>query len=95
MPSQSQQKHKIISSFYFFKISKNENNVKMLSVVEYDFLYPNWLQSFLEKENLPGLTTISEKIEENLNIYLKLFLVSLLYHKKSKLIYNYYNLYKI
>jgi hypothetical protein len=33
------------------------------------------LQSFLEKENLPGLKTISEKIEENLNIYLKLFVL--------------------
>jgi hypothetical protein len=29
----------------------------------------------LEKENLPGLKTISEKIEENLNIYLKLFVL--------------------
>jgi hypothetical protein len=44
-----------------FKISKNENK--------------NDLQSFLEKENLPGLKTISEKIEENLNIYLKLFVL--------------------
>jgi hypothetical protein len=33
------------------------------------------LQSFLEKENLPGLKTISEKIEENSNIYLKLFVL--------------------
>ena len=32
-------------------------------------------QSFLEKENLPGLKTISEKIEENLNIYLKPFVL--------------------
>ena len=29
----------------------------------------------MEKENLPGLKTISEKIEENLNIYLKLFVL--------------------
>jgi hypothetical protein len=36
-------------------------------------LFLNDLQSYLEKENLPGLKTISEKIEENLNIYLKLF----------------------
>jgi hypothetical protein len=35
----------------------------------------NDLQSFFEKENLPGLKTISEKIEENLNIYLKLFVL--------------------
>jgi hypothetical protein len=28
-------------------------------------LFLNDLQSFLEKENLPGLKTISEKIEEN------------------------------
>jgi hypothetical protein len=34
-------------------------------------LFLNDLQSFLEKENLPGLKTISEKNEENLNIYLK------------------------
>jgi hypothetical protein len=33
------------------------------------------LQRFLEKENLPGLKTISEKIEEHLNIYLKLFVL--------------------
>ena len=38
-------------------------------------LFLNDLQSFLEKENLPGLKTISEKIEENLNIYLKLFVL--------------------
>jgi hypothetical protein len=38
-------------------------------------LFLNDLQNFLEKENLPGLTTISEKIEENLNIYLKLFVL--------------------
>jgi hypothetical protein len=30
-------------------------------------LFLNDLQSFLEKENLLGLKTISEKIEENLN----------------------------
>jgi hypothetical protein len=91
----------LIFLFLLFKISKNENKVKILSVVEYDFLNPNWfssnkktssentqsayfscdigvrqrenlspflfalflndLQSFLEKENLPGLKTISEK----------------------------------
>jgi hypothetical protein len=28
-----------------FKISKNENNVEILSVVEYDFLNPNWFSS--------------------------------------------------
>jgi hypothetical protein len=38
-------------------------------------LFLNDLQSFLEKENLPGLKTISEKIEENLNIYLKPFVL--------------------
>ena len=38
-------------------------------------MFLNDLQSFLEKENLPGLKTISEKIEENLNIYLKLFVL--------------------
>jgi hypothetical protein len=38
-------------------------------------LFLNDLQSFLEKEKLPGLKTISEKIEENLNIYLKLFVL--------------------
>jgi pantothenate kinase len=38
-------------------------------------LFLNDLQSFLEKENLPGLKAISEKIEENLNIYLKLFVL--------------------
>jgi hypothetical protein len=38
-------------------------------------LFLNDLQSFLEKENLPGLKTIEEKIEENLNIYLKLFVL--------------------
>ena len=31
--------------FLLFKISKNENNVKILSVVEYDFLNPNWFSS--------------------------------------------------
>jgi hypothetical protein len=38
-------------------------------------VFLNDLQSFLEKENLPGLKTISEKIEEHLNIYLKLFVL--------------------
>ena len=38
-------------------------------------LFLNDLQSFLEKENLPGLKTISEKIDENLNIYLKFFVL--------------------
>jgi hypothetical protein len=31
--------------FLLFKISKNENNVKILYVVEYDFLNPNWFSS--------------------------------------------------
>jgi hypothetical protein len=31
--------------FLLFKISKNENKVKILSVVEYDFLNPNWFSS--------------------------------------------------
>ena len=38
-------------------------------------LFLNDLQSFLENKNLPGLKTISENIEENLNMYLKLFVV--------------------
>ena len=31
--------------FLLFKISRNGNNVKILSVVEYDFLSPNWFSS--------------------------------------------------
>ena len=38
-------------------------------------MFLNDLQSFLEKENLQGLKTISEKVEENLNISLKLFVL--------------------
>ena len=38
-------------------------------------MFLNDLQSLLEKENLPGLKTISEKFEKNLNIYLKLFVL--------------------
>ena len=38
-------------------------------------LFLSDLQSVLEHENLPGLKTISEKFEENLNMYLKLFVL--------------------
>ena len=31
--------------FLLFKISRNGNNIKILSVVEYDFLNPNWFSS--------------------------------------------------
>ena len=65
-PSQSRQKYKIISSFYFllFKISKNENNVKILSIVEYDFLNPNWFSSS-KKTSSKNTRSLSFKIAVN------------------------------
>jgi hypothetical protein len=61
----------IYFQFPFFAVfSKKENLSPFLFA-----LFLSDLQSFLEKENIPGLKTISEKIEENLNIYLKLFVL--------------------
>jgi hypothetical protein len=57
----------------YFLVSRNSKTIKLVGKIT---------QSFLEKENLPGLKTISEKIEENLNIYLKPFV--LLYADDTK-----------
>ena len=47
--------------FLLFKISKNENNVKILSVVEYDFLNPNWFSSN-KKTSSENTSSLSFKI---------------------------------
>jgi hypothetical protein len=49
--------------FLLFKISKNENNVKILSVVEYDFLNPNWFSS--NKKTSENTRSLSFKIAVN------------------------------
>jgi hypothetical protein len=50
--------------FLLFKISKNENNVKILSVVEYDFLNPNWFSSN-RKTSSENTRSLSFKIAVN------------------------------
>ena len=78
----------ILNMYNDVKSCINYNNCKSayfscdIGVRQGEYLFPflfalflNDLQSFLEKENLPGLKTISEKNEENLNIYLKLFVL--------------------
>jgi hypothetical protein len=50
--------------FLLFKISKNENNVKILSVVEYDFLNPNWFSSN-QKTSSENTCSLSFKIAVN------------------------------
>ena len=50
--------------FLLFKISKNENNVKILSVVEYDFLNPNWFSSN-KKTSSENTRNLSFKIAVN------------------------------
>jgi hypothetical protein len=51
--------------FLLFKISKNENNVKILSVVEYDFLNPNWFSSN-KKTSSENTRSLSFKIAVNI-----------------------------
>jgi hypothetical protein len=57
---------KVQNNFFFllFKISKNENNVKILSIVEYDFLNPNWFSSS-KKTSSKNTRSLSFKIAVN------------------------------
>ena len=50
--------------FLLFKISKNENNVKILSVVDYDFLNPNWFSSN-KKTSFENTRSLSSRIAVN------------------------------
>jgi hypothetical protein len=50
--------------FLLFKISKNENNVNILFVVEYDLLNPNWFSSS-KKTSSENTRSLSFKIAVN------------------------------
>ena len=71
VPSAFLKSTKAQNNFFFllFKISKNKNNVNILSVVEYDFLNPNWFSSN-KKTSSENTRSLSFKIAVNSLLFL-------------------------